>query len=68
MYKSPMFWMFISFKTFNKLIITYLEYKIKILSTKISTISMKLKNEIPKNNPKIPPIFETNTNNSILGS
>ena len=34
----------------------------------ISNISIKLKNEIPKKSPKMPPISEIKLNISVLGS
>ncbi len=38
---------------------------IKIISTNNSIISAKLKNEIPINKPKLPPIFDIKSNTVI---
>ena len=42
--------------------------KIHKTSSNNSIISAKLKNDIPINNPKLPPIFEIKSKKSILGS
>ena len=41
------------------------ENRLNMISTNISAISMKLNNEMPKNKPKFPPIFEMNASTVI---
>jgi hypothetical protein len=48
--------------------IFHLLKNINIISKMISNISIKLKNEIPKKRPKMPPISEIKLKISVLGS